>query len=102
MNESPTLWAYGCSWTYSDLHERFLKIRFWPDLVAGHLKMEFTNRGFGGESTSQAAIRLMNDLSKIKKGDIVIFQFTYPERLSLTYFDNNDKNRFWADRKSVV
>ena len=88
-----TLWTYGCSWTYSNIHEKEYYLKFWPDIVGDHLDVdEVVNRGSSGESIGVATIKLMKDLPKIKRGDIVIFQFSFPERQC--YYDF-DKDGYW-------
>ena len=88
-----TLWAYGCSWTYSSIHD-VVGLKFWPDIVAKNLSInKVINRGVGGESIGSAAIKLMKDLPNIKKDDVVIFQFSYPER---QHYFNFNINYDWA------
>jgi hypothetical protein len=95
-----TLWAYGCSWTYSLIHEK-VGLKFWPDIVAKHLNInKVINRGGGGESIGFAATKLMKDLPNIKKDDLVIFQFSYPDRQH--YFDFNHFETHHDSRKYEI
>jgi len=82
------LWTYGCSWTYSRPHEEDLGIIFWPSFVAEELNLDLKNRAYGGLGDSSIQ-RLISDLPKINKGDIVIFQFSYSNRLDLPYLNND-------------
>ena len=83
-----TLWAYGCSWTYSSIHDE-VGLKFWPDIVAKHLNInKVINRGGGAESIGLAATKLMKDLPNIKKDDVVIFQFSYPDRQCYINFNH--------------
>lgn len=94
-----TLWTYGCSWTYSTCHSEDLGIVFWPEVVSKKLGLKLVNRGFGGEGISEAINKLISDLQYIKKNDVVIFQFSYGERLTLPYLNLNLKeleNKYWS------
>lgn len=79
------IWAYGCSWTKQEQSEHFIK--FWPEIVANELNYSFKNNGLGGGSNFESRNRLISDLSKIKEGDIVIYQFTFPSRFYINYLD---------------
>lgn len=94
-----TLWTYGCSWTYSKCHEEDLGIKFWPTIVSEKLELNLVNRGFGGEGVTFAINKLINDLQYIKKDDIVVFQFSYGERMMLPYLNIKLKNsidNYWS------
>lgn len=86
-----TLWTYGCSWTYSTIHDDRIKLRFWPDIVARNLNIDkVINRADGGMSIGEAATQLMKDMRHIRKDDIVIFQFSYPERQCYLDFERDE------------
>jgi hypothetical protein len=80
------LWAYGCSWTNYNKSNNF--ITFWPEIVAKKLNIKIKNNGISGSSNFDSYNRLLKDLHLIKKDDIVIFQFTFPNRFSINYFDD--------------
>ena len=81
-----TLWTYGCSWTdWDDLSEVYPNFKFWPTIVSNELDYNLINRGKGGDSINNTFIKLLGDLSLIKKDDVVIFEFTYPIRFNLNY-----------------
>jgi len=91
-----TLWTYGCSWTHwDDLSEIYPNFKFWPEIMAKTMDINIVNRGKGGESNNYSFIQLMNDLSKIKKDDIVIFEFTFPSRFNLNYLILNNPQVKW-------
>jgi hypothetical protein len=81
------LFAYGCSWTYYLATKDFIK--FWPELVAKELKINFINNGYNGFSNFESTNRLIKDLHLIQQNDIVVFQFTFPNRLKVNYLDDD-------------
>ena len=85
-----TLWSYGCSWTYSDIHEKELGFIFWPELVSKELNLNSINRAYGGKGISFSTKKLLSDLKDIKKDDIVVFQFSYGDRLEIPHLNKND------------
>lgn len=91
-----TLWTYGCSWTnWDDLLEKAPNFSFWPTIVSNVLDYNLVNRGKGGISINNAFIKLLGDLSLIKKNDVVIFQFTYSIRFNLNYLILNNPHINW-------
>jgi len=88
------LWAYGCSWTNYN-PQPTLGIKLWPEIVSSYLNIQSINRGIPGQSISSARINLINDLSQIKKDDIVIFQFTYPDRIVFPYLYGEKRGGGW-------
>ena len=94
MNE--TLWTYGCSWTnWGELLEKHKDFKFWPDIVANNFNYNLINRGEGGTSINQSFVKLLKDLPLIKKNDIIIFEFTYPNRYHLNYMIENNPLKSW-------
>ena len=91
-----TLWTYGCSWTnWEDLAKVDPNFKFWPTIVSDTLDYGLINRGKGGISINDTFIKLLGDLSSIKKDDVVIFEFTYPSRFNLNYLILNNPQVKW-------
>jgi hypothetical protein len=83
-----TLWTYGDSWAKWD--DPNIPIKTWPYIIAEKLGIKeenVVNQAWGGASIQEQSIELKKDLRSIKKGDVVIFEFTYPERQC--FFDFN-------------
>jgi hypothetical protein len=95
-NMGKTLWTYGCSWTdWDDLSKIDPDFKFWPTIVSNELNYNLVNRGKGGISVNNTFIKLLSDLSLIKKDDVVIFEFTYPSRYNLNYLILDNPQLKW-------
>lgn len=93
-----TLWAYGCSWTHSLHHEQRYGLKFWPEILSEKIGFDSVNNGFGGQSNSESTIKLFRQIEKIKKGDLVIFEFTYPDRFPVPLVNENPLRESWSSK----
>lgn len=93
-----TLWAYGCSWTHSLEHEKKYNLKFWPEHLANKIQYNFVNNGLGGNSIFKSTIDLIRQLDKIERGDVVVFQFSYPDRFSVPYVNATPVTDNWGPK----
>lgn len=93
-----TLWAYGCSWTHSLHHEKEYGLKFWPEILAEKIGFNFVNNGFGGQSNFESTTNLFRQIEKIKEGDLVVFEFTYPDRFPVPFVNENPLRESWSSK----
>ena len=84
-----SLWTYGCSFTAGDgLLTNFKeecpnpgKHKHWVDYLSKIYQPTYTfNKGVGGIGNNLIFLRLLNDLTKFKPGDLIIVGQTWSER----------------------
>jgi len=93
-----TCWFFGDSTTFGHgLKKGFeyydenphLRKPLWTYLVSQHFRSDLINFASCGASNEDILFRLITQLSKIKKGDRVVIQSTYPSRINI--FTNDDE-----------
>ncbi len=94
-----TLWAYGCSWTHSLHHEKEYGLKFWPEILAEKIGFNFVNNGFGGQSNFESTTNLFRQIEKIKEGDLVVFEFTYPDRFPVPFINGKSSRESWSSEE---
>lgn len=91
-----TLWTFGCSWTYSEPHKKDLNLKFWPEYLSKELNYNLVNSAYGGKSIFESINDLNKNLPNIKKGDLIVFQFSYPDRLPLPFLPTITQRKTWS------
>jgi hypothetical protein len=101
INKQKTLWCFGCSFSSPYLSVKENDVYSW--LVSSKLNIELMNKSEPGCSNDDILYSLIESLPEIKKNDIVLFQFTSPDRLSFmeyttTHNVDNFKNGEWGKK----
>jgi hypothetical protein len=106
---SKTLWTFGCSFTESlksmerrdketspnnsfTQYKKFLGGELppsWPDILSNKLNYNLENKGFGGSSNYSIFHTFIKNIDKIKKDDLIIFQWS-----SILRFRLIEENKF--------
>ena len=83
------LWAFGCSFTD---HNAFpgLNEYVWPTRLGERLNVEVRNTGISANSMFGIINQLIDKLSRIEEGDMVIVGSTYPARYTKPTISNGD------------
>ena len=92
------IWAYGCSWTHSIYHEQKYDLRFWPEILSEKIGFDCVNNGLGGQSNFESTVKLFRQMEKIKEGDLVVFEFTYPDRFPVPFVNENPVRESWSSK----
>lgn len=99
------LFTFGCSYTedYSDIHENYKLYKefcggqfpkTWPTLLSEKLEVELENYGIGASGNQLIFTTFCKNCNKIKKGDIVILQWSFIERYQMSDEFGNEWLRF--------
>jgi hypothetical protein len=87
-----TLYTFGCSFTEGfdgygvfDNYQRYFdwlghKPKDWNKILAEKLEYNLINHGYSGKGNDYIFFEFCNNFNKIKKNDIVIYQWTFIER----------------------
>jgi hypothetical protein len=97
-----TLYTFGCSYTaeYKDNqsipdyveYKKYKGNLFpptWVEVLSNKLEIPFVNLGVGGKGNNFIFQMLCKNINKIKKGDIVIIQWTYIHRYMWVKYEKN-------------
>lgn len=83
------LWAFGCSFTDPDAFPG-LSEYVWPAKLGERLGVEVRNAGISANSMFGIINQMINKLSEIDKGDVVVVSQTYPARYTKPVLSNGD------------
>ena len=100
-NKKNTIHFFGDSFTYGDGCRSGFEyyktqpmdiINLWPNIVASNLDMNVNNKGVSGNSNSAIFRSVVNELSNINSGDVVVIGKSDSSRFELSI--NNQMNNF--------
>ena len=80
-----TLYHYGDSfgtWYNSNRPNETSRIGF-SQIISDHLNLNFVHRAVGGFSNNQISTRIIEDLFKFKKGDVIIVNWSFFHRFPI-------------------
>ena len=83
------LWAFGCSFTHEDAFPG-LGEYVWPTKLGERLGVEVRNTGISANSMFGIINQMIDKLSHIEEGDIVVVGITYPARYTRPTISNGD------------
>ena len=83
------LWAFGCSFTDEEAFPG-LEEYVWPTRLGERLNVEVRNTGISANSMFGIINQMINKLSQIEEGDIVVVGTTYPARYTRPTISNGD------------
>lgn len=104
-----TLFTFGCSYTaeYKNNHlvpayvdyKKFKGGKFpltWVEVLSNKLNIPFINYGVGGRGNDLIFQMLCEHINEIKRGDVVIIQWTYMHRYMWVRYQRNEWEHFGA------
>jgi hypothetical protein len=85
-----TIWSFGCS--FSAMYGLITLEDTYPNLIAKKLNYNIKNTSFTGNCNEKIFFDLLENIDKIKFGDIITYQFSSFDRVG--FFHNNLNNSY--------